>query len=59
MHVLSYLCAEQAIINISEQAQAGAKAAAGLQSMQEYWSSTSFIGLIDGDGYEGDAIYSI
>lgn len=49
----SALLLVQAIIKISEQAQAGAAAAAGLQEMQEYWSTRSFDGLIDGDGYEG------
>ncbi|KAK9841078.1 hypothetical protein WJX84_003927 [Apatococcus fuscideae] len=42
-----------AIIQISEQAQAGAEAAAGLKEMQDYWSARSFSGLIEGDGYEG------
>ena len=44
----------QAIIKISEQAQAGAAAAAGLQEMQEYWAGRKFDGIIDGDGYEGE-----
>ena len=44
----------QAIIRISEQAQAGAAAAAGLQEMQEYWAGRRFDSLIDGDGYEGE-----
>lgn len=46
----------QAIIQISEQAQAGAEAAAGLKEMQDYWSARSFSGLIEGDGYEGELV---